>query len=194
MTDASAISLSTTIKPPPPPWPGQSNTTLSASQPPSGQKSPDLRVQMPPAPIFSTPNMSGPMSGPATPSGSLAQSPLGTVHPTGLFALPVVNGAGQHPSPLKTTKKLSLSDYKAARMKKSDTFGTNKASSGTSPTVTPSLSTVEEAKTLGALEGSAIIDSPMIEKSTHPLGPTAGLTSDPTFKHDMPSGKSNGTL
>jgi uncharacterized protein len=193
MIDAPAIAVSTTIKPPPPPWPGQLNTALVGSQPPSGQKSPDLRVQMPPAPIFSTPNMSGPMSGPATPSsasGSLAQSPLGTVHPTAVFALPMVNGASQHPSPVKTTKKLSLSDYKAARMKKSDTFGTNKASSGTSPTVTPSLSTVEEAKALGTLQGSAIIDSPVVEKSADSLG----LAADTAVKHDMPSGKSNGTL
>jgi hypothetical protein len=201
MTDAPAITVSTTIKPPPPPWPGQPNTTLGGSQPPSGQKWPDLRVQMPSAPIFSTPNMSGPVSGPVTPSsasGSLAQSPLGTVHPTGMFASPIVNGLGQHPSPVKTTKKLSLSDYKAARMKKSDTSGANKASSGTSPTVTPavlkpSLSTVE-AKALGGLEGSAIIDSLMIEKSTDPLSSVVGLASDPALKHDMPSEKSNGTL
>lgn len=197
MADAPVIAVSTTIKPPPPPWPGQANTTLSGIQPSSGQKSPDLRVQMPPAPVFSTLNMSGPVSGPATPSsasGSLAQSPLGTMHPTGVFALPMVNGTGQHPSPVKMTKKLSLSDYKAARMKKSDNYGTNKTSSGTSPTVTPSLSTVEEAKATGTLEGSAIINSPMVEKSADTLSSMAGLTSDPALKHDMPSGKSNGTL
>jgi hypothetical protein len=202
MTEAPAITVSTTIKPPPPPWPGQPNTTLGGSQPPSGQKSPDLRVQMPSAPIFSTPNMSGPVSGPVTPSsasGSLAQSPLGTVHPAGLFASPTVNGLGQHPSPVKTTKKLSLSDYKAARMKKSDTSGVNRASSGTSPTVTPailkpSLSTVEEAKALGGLEGSAIVDSPMVEKSADPLSSVVGLASDPAVKHDMPSENSNGML
>jgi hypothetical protein len=75
-------------------------------------------------------------------------------------------------------------------MKKSDTFGTNKASSGTSPTVTPSLSTVEEAKALGTLQGSAIIDSPVVEKSADLLS----LAADTAVKHDMPSGKSNGTL
>jgi uncharacterized protein len=200
MTDAPSIQVSTTIKPPPPPWPGQSNTSLGA--PSAAQKSPDLRVQMPPAPVFSTPNMSGPLSGPVTPSsgsGSIAQSPLGTVHPTGVFALPIVNGVGQHPSPVKTTKKLSLSDYKAARMKKSDTFGANKASSGSSPTVAPavlkpSFSTVEEAKAQGILEGSAIIDSPMVEKSADPLGSGAGATSDPAFTHNMSLEKSNGTL
>jgi hypothetical protein len=193
MTDVPVVALSTTIKPPPPPWPGISNTALGASQPPFSQKSLDLRVQMPPAPVFSTPNMSGPVT-PSSASGSLAQSPLGTMHPTGVLSLPMVNGAGQHPSPIKTTKKLSLSDYKAARMKKSDTFGTNKTSSGTSPIVTPFLSAVEEAKALGSLEGSAIIDSPMVEKAADRLGPVVSLTSDLASNHDRPPEKSNGTL
>jgi len=202
MTDAPPIQVGTTIKPPPPPWPGQLNAPFSGTQPPFAQKSSDLRVQMPPAPVFSVPNMSGPFSGPVTPSsgsGSIAQSPLGTVHPTSVFTLPSVNGVGQHPSPVKTTKKLSLSDYKAARMKKSDTFSANKVSSGSSPTVTaavlkPSLSTVEEAKTQGILEGSVIIDSPMIENLADPLGSGAGATSDPALTHNMSSEKSNGTL
>lgn len=202
MTDAPTIQIGSTIKPPPPPWPGQSNNILGGAQPPSAQKSLDLRVQMPPAPVFSAPNMSGPFSGPVTPSsgsGSIAQSPLGTVHPTGVFALPIVNGVGQHPSPVKTTKKLSLSDYKAARMKKSDTFGASKASSESSPPVTtaglkPSLSIVEDAKTQGILEGSAIMDSPMVEKSADPLGSVADATSDPALTHNMSLAKSNGKL
>jgi len=106
----------------------------------------------------------------------------------------MVNGAGQHPSPIKTTKKLSLSDYKAARMKKSDTFGMNKTSSGTSPIVTPFLSAVEEAKALGSLEGSAVIDSLMVEKAADRLGPVVSLTSDLASNHDRPPEKSNGTL
>jgi hypothetical protein len=84
-------------------------------------------------------------------------------------------------------------------MKKSDTFSANKVSSGSSPTVTPavlkpSLSTVEEAKTQGILEGSVIIDSPMIENLADPLGSGAGATSDPALTHNMSSEKSNGTL
>jgi hypothetical protein len=98
---------------------------------------------------------------------------------------------------VKTTKKLSLSDYKAARMKKTDTF--NKPSSGSSPTVAPavlkpSLSTIEEAKAQGILEGSAIVDSPLVEKSIDPMVSSAGPISDPASKNNMPSAKSNGTL
>jgi len=201
MTDAPAITVSTTIKPPPPPWPGQPYNTLGGSQAPSGQRSPDLRVQMPSAPVFSIPNMSGPLSGPVTPSsasGSLAQSPLGTVHPNGMFASPIVNGLGQHPSPVKTTKKLSLSDYKA-RMKKSDTLGANKASTGTSPTVTPAVlklssSIVEEANAHEGLEGPAITDSPMVERSADPIESGVGLFPDPASKPDMPAERFNGTM
>jgi hypothetical protein len=201
MTDAPAITVSTTIKPPPPPWPGQPYNTLGGSQAPSGQRSPDLRVQMPSAPVFSIPNMSGPLSGPVTPSsasGSLAQSPLGTVHPNGMFASPIVNGLGQHPSPVKTTKKLSLSDYKA-RMKKSDTLGANKASTGTSPTVTPAVlklssSIVEEANAHEGLEGPAITDSPMVERLADPIESGVGLFPDPASKPDMPAERFNGTM
>jgi len=68
-------------------------------------------------------------------------------------------------------------------MKKSDTTNASKPSSGGSPTVTPavlkpSLSTVEEVKAEGVLEGSAIIDSPTVEKTTNPLAAVAGPTSE----------------
>jgi hypothetical protein len=56
----------------------------------------------------------------------------------------------------------------------------------------PSLSTVEEAKASGVLEGSAIVDSPMVEKITDPMtamGPGTGDTS----KHNLPS-EPNGAL
>jgi hypothetical protein len=93
---------STTTKPRPPPRPGQSNTPLGASQLHS-EKSPDLKVKMPTAPIFSTSN------------------------------IPRVNDAGQRPSPVKTTKRLSLSHYKAARMKKRSEGQELKASVPLSP-------------------------------------------------------------
>jgi uncharacterized protein len=200
MIDAPIIHVGNITKPLPPPWPAQSNHISTGILASHGHKSPDLRVQMPPAPTFSTPNMSGPPSGSITPSsatGSLAQSPFGTVHFPSSFAAATVNGIGPHPSPVKTTKKLSLSDYKAARMKKTDT--SNKSSSGSSPTVAPAvlkppLSTIEEAKAKGILEGSAIVDSPMVEKSIDPMVSSAGPISDPVLKNNMPSGKSNGTL
>ena len=202
MTDAPAIIVGSSIKPLPPPWPGISNP--HGSNPTPLQKSPDLRVQMPPTPNFSNPNMSGTHSGPVTPSsaaGSIAQSPFGTVHFPTAFPAPTINGAGQHASPVKTTKKLSLSDYKAARLKRTDTSGGSKPATGTSPTMTsavlkPSLSTVEESKVSGAgiLEGSALVDSPIVGKMIDPIVSTAGSTSYPASKSNMSSEKPNGTL
>jgi hypothetical protein len=118
--------------------------------------------------------MSGPLSSgtPSSASGSVVQSPFGTVHFPSAFATPV-SGNGIVPSPIKTTKKLSLSDYKA-RLKKADTAGSAKPSSDSNPIGTPavlkpSLPTIEEAKAQGGSEGAAIIDSPMIEKAASPL-------------------------
>ena len=197
MIDAPAATSATAIKPPPPPWPSQSNSL--SSNPLLGQKSPDLRVQMPPAPVFSTPNMSAPLSGTgtATPSSasSTAQSPFGTGHFPPPLGATIVNGIT--PSPIKTTKKLSLSDY-AARRKKTDTSNTAKSAPGSSPTLTPvslkpSLSTIEEVKSQGGLEGSALVESPAaIEKTVNPLA-VAGPTSEPQ-PSTSPREKSNGAL
>ncbi|KAE8440499.1 hypothetical protein EG329_007416 [Mollisiaceae sp. DMI_Dod_QoI] len=181
MTDAPVVSIGNQIKPPPPPWPNQTATIPVHISTSPTQRSPDLQVQLPPAPSFPNPNVSGSLSASATPSSasaSLAQSPFGTA-----FSAPSINGLAQHASPVKTTKKLSLSDYKAARMKKSDTTNASKPSSGGSPIATPavlkpSLSTVEEVKAEGALEGSAIIDSPTVEKTTDPPSAVAGPTSE----------------
>ena len=53
VTDAPAIMVGNTIKPPPPPWPGHSNV-VPRSNFISKLKSPDLRVQMLPTPSFTT--------------------------------------------------------------------------------------------------------------------------------------------
>ena len=194
MVDAHAI-----IKPPPPPWPNSNLiAVVTNSLPGPGQKSPDLRVQLPPTPSFSTPNLSGTISGAVTPSsaaGSIAQSPFGTVQFPNPFPTPVVNGVGQHASPVKTTKKLSLSDYRA-RKKNLDTSGANKASAGSSPTASPavlkpSLSTIEEAQASGILEGSAIIDSPTVEKNSDPIlstAPDPGSPSKKSLSLEQPNG------
>lgn len=181
MSDAPTILLNHPKKPPPPPWPaatvGGGNNTL-------GQKSPDLRVQMPPTPSFTTPNMSGTLSGSVTPSSaaaSIGQSPFGTSHFSGSFPVNSVNGVA-HASPVKTTKKLSLSDYKLKmNAKKTDT---SRPSAGSSPTVAPTvlkppLSTIEEAKDTGTLEGSVIINSPTTEKKMDPLESVGAHTESP---------------
>lgn len=172
MTDTTAMTISNQIKPPPPPWPNQLAVTPAHVSTSPTQRSPDLHLQLPVGPGFLNSNHSGPLSAIVTPSSAsatLAQSPLGSLIPVSS-----INGLAQQASPVKTTKKLSLSDYKAARMKKSDTSNASKPSTGGSPIVAsavlkPSLSTVQEVKTHGILEGSAIIESPMIEQTTDPL-------------------------
>jgi hypothetical protein len=200
MSDAPAILVGNSMKPAPPPWPGQSSISYRSTPIPT-QKSPDLRVQMPPTPSFSNPNMSGPgtLSGNVTPSsaaGSIAQSPFGTIFPS-TFPAPIINGAVQ--SPAKVPKKLSLSDYKAARAKKAEVDLASKKP-GSSPTVPPavlkpSLSTIEEAKASGILEGSASVDTPTTEKALDPIASSARLLStDPSPKPNLPSELSNGHL
>ncbi|KAG0649133.1 Inactive histone-lysine N-methyltransferase 2E [Hyphodiscus hymeniophilus] len=200
MPDAPAILVGNTIKPPPPPWPGQSDAARPNSLP--GRTSPDLRVQMPPAPSFSSTNISGTgtLSGSVTPSsaaGSISQSPFGTAFPS-IFPPPTVNGAVQ--SPAKGPKKLSLSDYRAARAKKAEVDLASKKP-GSSPTIPASilkasLSAIEEAKTSVTLEGSVIVDTPMMEQTSDPIASNEGLpSSDPAPKPNMSSDQlPNGTL
>ena len=187
MTDAPAVLVGSVIKPPPPPWSSQLNAYSRTNSLP-GQKSPDLRVQMPPTPSFSHHNMSGPgtASGNVTPSSaaaSISQSPFGTAF-SNTFSPPIVNG--NLPSPAKVPKKLSLSDYRAARAKKAEVdLATKKP--GSSPIVPPavlkpSLSAIEEAKASGLLEGSAIVESPLTEKTLDPTASIAGI-----FPIDPPS-------
>ncbi|CZT49052.1 related to SET3 SET3 complex includes two histone deacetylases, Hos2 and Hst1, and is a meiotic-specific repressor of the sporulation gene program [Rhynchosporium secalis] len=198
IVDAPAVTSATTTKPPPPPWPTPSDS-VSGSKPVSVQRSQPLRVQLPSAPVFPTTSMSAPLSGTgtATPSSasSTGHSPFGNGHFPPAFPTTAVNSI--NPSPIKTTKKLSLSDY-AARRKKTEPSA--KPSTGSSPTIPPavlkpSLSTIDEAKAQGGLEGSAIVESPAaIEKTLNPLAAVAGPTSGPSRNGTLPAEKSNGTL
>ena len=171
MSDSPPTVIGTTIKPPPPPWPSNSPRTA------------DLRIQMPPTPTFTVPILSGGILSSTTPSsatGSALQSPFGTNQfPGALGLLPTntVNGLSQAPSPIKMKKKMSLSDYKLKNAKKTDSGATNRASSGSSPTMAPSvliaaLSTIDEAAVPGVLEGSTVIDSSMGEKGVGPVDMT----------------------
>ncbi|KAL0933215.1 phd finger and set domain-containing protein [Colletotrichum truncatum] len=124
---------------------------------PLNTKSPELRVQMPPVPVFNELNTG--TTGATTPSsaGTVAQSPLSAPNLASPFASSAVNGVAAHPSPVK--KKLSLSDYTKSRMNKKPAGGLKTSLSGT-----------EESKpTL-----DAIVDSPATEKSVEVLTPVQG--------------------
>ncbi|KAI0387457.1 hypothetical protein F5Y04DRAFT_4756 [Hypomontagnella monticulosa] len=82
---------------------------------PLKNKSPELRVQMPPVPMFNgstNSNVTTPLSATGTP----VQSPFSASNLPSPFAPASVNGIAVQPSPIK--KKLSLSDYTKSRMNK----------------------------------------------------------------------------
>ncbi|KAK2626393.1 hypothetical protein QTJ16_004655 [Diplocarpon rosae] len=173
-------------KPPPPTWPSQTTPSAGSHHP---QKLPELRVQLPSVPVFTAHPLSG------TPLSAAAQSPFGTAPSPSIT--PPGNGIG--PSPVKTErKKLSLSDYKAAkaaRAMKTDASSGNKNAPESSPIVAPavlkpSLSTIEEASAQCGLDGSAIVDSPVAEKTMDPLamaGPTSATEPNNTTALTTPS-------
>lgn len=73
-------------------------------------KSPELRVQMPPVPAFSTSLSVTAVTTPMSANGSVVQSPFSSTNLPSPFAPTVVNGIAATPSPIK--KKMSLSEYK----------------------------------------------------------------------------------
>lgn len=100
-------------------------------------KSPELRVLMPPVPVFNptatTPSATTPMSA----TGSLVQSPFSASN-SNPFGPSAVNGIAAHPSPVK--KKLSLSDYTKSRMNKAA------ASKPVGASLKPPIAIMEEAR------------------------------------------------
>ena len=113
-------------------------------------KSPELRVQMPPVPTFHTSTSA------ATPlsAGGLVLSPFATSLPSP-FGPPSVNGVAASPSPVK--KKLSLSDYTKSRK-----AAAGRPSVGTS--LKASTSNAEDPKSATSADGAAGVDSPTTEK------------------------------
>lgn len=159
MLDVPPSTSTTTSKPPLPSWPGTFNPPSNPTSPVEN-RSTDLRVQMP-NPLL----LNGIQGMPPTPTGSLtpssigpiAQSPFGPGYPSALS--PFLNNVGQHPSPVK--KKLSLKDY-AARLASAKVTTPNESDS--TPSILRTFSSVEDSKMSGVLEGSAIVDSPVMEK------------------------------
>ncbi|KAI0165622.1 hypothetical protein GGR57DRAFT_128547 [Xylariaceae sp. FL1272] len=123
---------------PPQPESHDQTAVVSLSAVNAKVKSPELRVQLPPVPVFS--NTSAVASAPTTLSanGTITQSPFPTNSISSPFGPPSVNGAAVQPSPVK--KKLSLSDYTKSRMNK-----VAAAKSLASP-LKPSTTIIEEAK------------------------------------------------
>ncbi|KAL7627357.1 SET domain-containing protein 3 [Parahypoxylon ruwenzoriense] len=116
-------------------------------------KSPELRVQMPPAPAFNTSTISS-VTTPLSTTGTAAQSPFSASNLPSPFAPPSVNGVAVQPSPIK--KKLSLSDYTKSRM--------NKAAAAKPGALKPPTTVVEEAKSPSSTD-TVMLDPPGADKN-----------------------------
>ncbi|KAI1765469.1 hypothetical protein GGR53DRAFT_519585 [Hypoxylon sp. FL1150] len=133
-----------------------SPTAIPTPNVPIQHKSPELRVQMPPVPIFNSstvPTVTTPLSA----TGIPIQSPFSTNNLPSPFAPPSVNGVAVQPSPIK--KKLSLSDYTKSRMNKV---------SATKQTGTPlkAPSTVAEEAKSPTHTDMVMTEASIIDKST----------------------------
>lgn len=145
------------------------NIGHTATSSPTLNKSPDLRVQMPPIPTFGNSNVLPTVSTPLSATGSIVQSPFSSSNLPSPFGPPSVNGFAANPSPIK--KKLSLSDYTKNRMNKTGT----KPSLGTN-NLRPSTSNIDEPKSATSADESIAVDSPTTEKPTDGL-PTPGTNA-----------------
>ncbi|XDG09076.1 hypothetical protein ABKA04_008691 [Annulohypoxylon sp. FPYF3050] len=122
---------------------------------PTKNKSPELRVQMPPVPAFNSsasPSVTTPMSA----NGTLTQSPFSTSNMPSPFAQTSVNGVAVQPSPVK--KKLSLSDYTKSRMNKAA------AAKPVGQSLKPPATVMEEAKSPTSTD-TVMLEPPVTEKS-----------------------------
>jgi len=155
MTDAPAVSP-TIVK-------GIERLTTTS---PTKNKSPELRVQMPPVPAFGS-NQSTATT-PLSAGGSATQSPFSANGLPSPFGPSSVNGVAANPSPVK--KKLSLSDY-TKRMNKVAA----RPSVGTT-TLKP-LTGSDEPKSATSVDVATAFDSPTNEKSMDMTTPTTGVIS-----------------
>ena len=127
---------------------------------PAKNKSPDLRVQMPPVPMFGSPTSAVSTSNtPFSANGTTAQSPLGITGLPSPFGTPPINGMASTSGPVK--KKMSLSDYRS-RMHKAQA---TRPSVGTT-VLKPSKPNADEPKSASSLDtaGTGPGDSPTAEK------------------------------
>ncbi|KAK3390531.1 hypothetical protein B0H63DRAFT_118484 [Podospora didyma] len=131
-------------------------------------KSPDLRVQMPPVPAFGSPaSGASTATTPLSAGGSVVQSPFSTT--SFAFGSSLTNGNTANPSPVK--KKLSLSDYTKSRMNKA---AASRPSLGT--TMLKPMSNSEDPKSATSVDNGGVLDSPTAEKLSEPTNSTASTT------------------
>jgi hypothetical protein len=136
------------------------HTTTAAPAPtisPVSNKSPDLRVEPPPVPVFQSPtSAASPTSTPVSAGPRAAQSPFSVTDFASPFPPPPINNAAATPSPVK--KKLTLSDYR--RM--------NKFGGATRPSVGTPLSKLQsgadEPRSATSTESGALASSPIPDK------------------------------
>ncbi|KAI1498650.1 hypothetical protein F5X99DRAFT_313928 [Biscogniauxia marginata] len=121
-------------------------------------KSPELRVQMPPVPVFSS-STNNTTTTPISSTGNLAQSPFSASNLPSPFTTPLANSVTVHPSPVK--KKLSLSDYTKSRMNKAA------AAKPSTTSLKPPSAIPEEAKSPTGTD-TVMLESSVAEKNTDP--------------------------
>ncbi|RKF56529.1 putative phd-finger domain-containing protein [Erysiphe neolycopersici] len=149
------------------------NSPLSCSKS-TNIKADTAKLDMPPGLLTPLPllNDSAKLdTNPTTQITILTPSPLNSGN-TKNFQQSLVNI--QNPSPIRTTKKLSLSDYKAARMKKTDPstqvpktpIGEKIPESNNAVPKAPPLMTVHELKSSVKPEGSTKDDHPLNDQSS----------------------------
>lgn len=131
----------------------QAPSICESAQPmPIKAKSPDLRVQLPPVPAFSSSSVGGSATTPVSANNFAVQSPMSTSNSHNMPTTSSVNGVAVQPSPAK--KKLSLSDYTKSRMNKAAAAAKSSASLKTPSTI------MEEAKSPASMD-IVMSDSPV---------------------------------
>ncbi|KAI0011028.1 hypothetical protein F4779DRAFT_264326 [Xylariaceae sp. FL0662B] len=131
-----------------------SPVSSSSTTAPLKNKSPELRVQMPPVPVFNSPSAVSTATTPLSSTGNPVQSPFSANNLPSPLA-PSVNGVTVQPSPVK--KKLSLSDYTKSRMNKAA------AAKSVGP-LKPPTAIVEEAKSPASTD-TVMLDSHIPNKN-----------------------------
>jgi len=122
-------------------------------------KGPELRVQLPPVPAFSSLCVPNPVTTtPMSANSSVAQSPFAASNLPSPFGTPGVNGAAVQPSPVK--KKLSLSDYTKSKKNKA-------AAAKSSASLKPPTTIIEETKSPISID-TVMTESPVNEKNPDP--------------------------